>query len=106
MTRETFLARKNIKNTDTVTLSDGASVKIRKLTQAEVEHSRRHYTEPAKQLAGLRYVVATCTLNDDGTPMFTTADMDSELTGMSFDDINAIAVAVGQFSGTYQNPNA
>ena len=107
MNRETLLARRQKRTTSDVALSDGAMVKIRKLSQAEFEHARRHYagSDPGKQIAGLRYVVCVCALNDDNTQMFNDADMD-ELAGLDFDDINTIAAAIGVFSGTHADPKA
>ena len=105
MNREKFLARKNPKATETVTLADGDTIKVRKLTQAEVEHMRRHYATPDKQLPGLRYIVCVCCLNDDDTQMFDPKTDIDALTDLGFDDINTIAMAVGKFSGT-AGPNA
>ena len=104
MDRETLLARKGRNETQEVTLGDGATLKIRKLTQANVEQLRRNYGTAEKALAGYRYAIVKCVLNDDGTPMFNAEDMDS-LTAMSFEDIDTIGRAIGKFSGT-ADPNA
>ena len=101
MERATFLARKGNAKTETATLADGQTVKIRKMTQAEVEHAGTHYGTPEKGVASLRYVVSKCALNDDGTQMFTADDLPM-LEAMDYDDVNRIAAAAGKFSGTIQ----
>lgn len=103
MDRAKFIGRKKIQEKLVVVLPGGDTLEIRKMTQAEVEHSRKHYGKSDSAAKGMRYMVATCTLNDDGTPMFDAKDIDGELADMPYDDIETIAGEVLKFSGVMKD---
>jgi hypothetical protein len=96
MNREAFFVRKVV--TKDIEVPEFGTVKIRKLTQSEVENVRKNYLNNSKELEGTRYVVAKATLDTDGNPFFSDGDQ-AKLVEVDFDKINTIATAVMEFSG-------
>jgi hypothetical protein len=96
MDRDSFLKRKPA--TSDVTLDDGAVVKVRKLTEGEVQLLKKKYSTEATALEGLRFIVARCLVNEDGQRVLEDGDV-SKLTEMDFDTIQSIANEVMKFSG-------
>lgn len=99
MDREKFLGRAARNMTVEITLSDGETVKARKLTQSEVEEIRRRFGSEGKVLEGLRFVVARTLLDDNGERVFADEDMSLIAKQVNFDDVKAITTAVSKFSG-------
>lgn len=103
MDRESFLARA-VKTMD-VTLDDDTVIKIRKLSQADIETMTKDYSkgDTVKQMEGLRYIVSRAVCDDAGNRMFTAADMKTVLLEMNTEDIQKIAKEACKFSGLKVN---
>lgn len=98
MDRETFLARSTKQQSRDVHLEDGQIVRVRKLSQAEVETLKARYARDEKALEGLRYVVSRCVVDDSGKRVFGDEDM-AALAAVDFEAIQTIATEVLKFSG-------
>jgi hypothetical protein len=96
MNREEFFARTS--STREITLSDGHTLKIRKLKQADVETITRQYSTESKALDGFRYIVSRCVVDAVGNRVFSDEDQ-ARLADVSADDIKHIAEEVIEFSG-------
>lgn len=103
MDRESFLARASKPATTTVTLDDGSTLQVRKLSQAEVETIKAKYASEEKALAGYRYIVARCAVDGDGKRIFSDADTD-KLADVDFEAVQHIAAEVMKFSGLRIDP--
>lgn len=101
MDREAFLKRKT--QTKEVTLDDGATIRIRKLSQSEVETINRKYRGDDKALEGFRFIVSRCAVEADGTRLFRDEDQ-SALADVDFEAVNTIANEVMAFSGLKVEP--
>jgi stage V sporulation protein SpoVS len=78
---------------------------VRKLSAAEVQYMRTHYKgDEAKALEGCRYIVATCTVDDAGNPIFKPEDINGDLKGMDHELVDAITKAALNFSGIATEP--
>lgn len=100
MDREQFLNR--AVQTKDVTLDDDTVIKIRKLSQADVETMTEKYSDEKntlKQMEGLRYIVSRAVCDDDGKRMFTPEDLKGAVRDMDQDDVQKIAKEVCKFSG-------
>jgi hypothetical protein len=100
MDRETFLSKsKNLPTTD-VEIDDGQTVKIRKLTRAEMDTlQKKHFGQGTeKGLQGVRFMVIHGLLNDDGSQMLRDNDAEA-IGGIDSDTVEKIARAVLEFSG-------
>lgn len=96
MDRESFFNRA-VKTKD-VTLDDGQTVKVAKLSQADVETLRRDYSKDDKNLAGLRFVVVKTVVDDAGHRTFTDSDI-AKLAELDFETVQTLATAAMEFSG-------
>jgi hypothetical protein len=96
MDREAFFNRKA--RTSTVTLDDGQTVHIRKLSQGEVETIGKKFKDESRQIEGLRFIVARCVIDEDGKRIFADDDA-NKMTDIPFDDIHSIAHEAMRFSG-------
>lgn len=98
MNRDDFLAKSDKPRTIDITLDDGRTVKVRKLSQAEVETLKAKYATEAKALEGFRFVVSRCVVDDNGERVFSDEDQ-QKLTDVDFDIVQQIASEVVEFSG-------
>src|SRR5262245_10678688 len=98
MDRDKFLSRPKELKTTEITLSDGATLRIRKLSQQEVETIREKYAGDEKALEGMRFIVTRCVVNDEGERVFADDDQ-AKLLEVDFDDIQLIASEAVEFSG-------
>lgn len=96
MTKEQFFARKS--PVKAVTLGDGATVHIRKLSQAEFEHARANFRTEDKAAAGMRWMVGKAVVDENGTRVFEDADQ-TALQAVEYDDIETIAAEIVELSG-------
>lgn len=102
MDRDSFFIAQKPKTID-IALDDGRIVKARKLTQAEVETIRKSYAaSESTALAGFRFIVCRCVVDDEGNRVFTDADQ-NKLVELDFDTIQTIASEVVEFSGLNKN---
>jgi hypothetical protein len=106
MNRDEFFAKKATKpKTDDATLPDGSVMKVRKLSQAEVEHLTKNYSSsPGKSAEGLRYIVVKSAIDDEGKRIFQDEDI-SQLAEMDFDIVKTIASKASELSGLKLDPN-
>lgn len=98
MDRDRFFQRPPVPKTTEITIDGFGTVKARKLTAAEVETIRKSYGSDDKALAGFRFIVTRCVVDDDGDRLFKDEDAD-KLREVDFDVVNAIASAIVEFSG-------
>jgi hypothetical protein len=86
------------KHTKPVTLSDGSTVTIRKLTQGEVETIRRNYSADAKTIEGVRFIACKVTLDEQGNRVWQDSDLPN-LVEEDYEDLQTIAAECIEFSG-------
>lgn len=104
MTREQLLNRKPL--TRDVEVDGLGTVHVRKLTQLEVEKCRRDYAgNEEKTVAGLRYVVMRCVVDDEGKRIFNDNEMD-KVGELDFVQVRTLAEAITDFSGLKPDPKA
>jgi len=96
MNKEAFFARRQPRHL--VTLDGGQDIGIRKLTAAEVETIRKNYASEANAMAGFRYIVSRCVIDEVGNRVFDDADA-AKLAEVDFDTIQTIASKVMEISG-------
>jgi hypothetical protein len=99
--REKFLKPDSAKLKQ-VQLDGHDDVWIRKLTQAEVEYTKRNYGTDDKALAGFRYVVCKCLVNENGSRVFEDKDQE-RMQGVDFDSMQTLANEILEFSGLNKN---
>lgn len=95
-TSDGYFTRKRV--VKPVQLPDGSTAYVRKLSEAATDSLRRDFSDDAKALEAMRYVVLNTLANEAGERILAASDME-KLREIDNDEIIALAEAALEFTG-------